>query len=797
MFSGLNRSRQDAPPPYSDQSPSSSDNSLATLLPTQAHKIQCALLILLCTDTVRKAVVATFELPTADIHEPKPEDLISFDADEAPASGLHVSADLIARRKEELAKPKTQALKKAALEYFDSWRAKVLRRTCDALGVRAETVRVARKQYQGQEATQKSDQENRTELSLRHAATPTALLKLQHEKRVLLLECLVLLMLSLESYSAHSRILLLHISASLGLDHETLSRHESTVAKGLLSAASQMSGEEARKGRAAENSSGAAWKIGLATVGGAVLLGVTGGLAAPLLAAGLGTVFGGLGLGAVSTLLGALASNTVLIASLFGAYGGKMTGQIMERYEREVEDFRFLPIRHSLGETTNKTRPSTSRTTSDSNEGRHKLRVAIGISGSLTNEEDMILPWSILNKSSIESFALRWEVAALLRLGVSLSSVLKSYAWQYAKWELARRTLFSAVAAGLWPLGLLKMAKIVDNPFSVARARADKAGKVLADALIERCQGERPVTLIGYSVGARVIYSCLLELADRKAFGLIENVVLMGAPTPSDSEPWTKLRSVVSGRLINFYSTEDYILGFLYRASSGQFEVAGLQTIEGVNGVENFDLSAQVKGHTRYRYMIGQILQRTGFEDVDPSEVEREYAILKALDSDEQKQETRTPEIPAYDETARIEERIRQRVGSLTPSTPTHVDEAEEKRRQDLLRAAEARETSKRGGAPPAYEDIPQKSASSFSTSAATRRPDVSTIRSPVTHSDVTSDIHHLSDKTTTLSITDKKDAVEDVDDGRSVTSEVDSVRSGPLEMMHIAPVPEDDDDSE
>jgi pimeloyl-ACP methyl ester carboxylesterase len=472
-----------------------------------------------------------------------------------------------------------------------------------------------------------------------------------------------------------------------------------------------------------------------------------------------------------------------------------MTGQMMERYEREVEDFRFLPIRHSLADNAIRTRPSASRTTSESNEGRHKLRVAIGISGSLTNEEDMILPWSILDKTSVETFALRWEVAALLRLGVSLSSVLKSYAWQYAKWELARRTLFSAVAAGLWPLGLLKMAKIVDNPFSVARARADKAGKVLADALIEKCQGERPVTLIGYSVGARVIYSCLLELADRKAFGLIENVVLMGAPTPSDSEPWTKLRSVVSGRVVNCYSTEDYILGFLYRASSGQFEVAGLQMIEGVNGVENFDFSPQVSGHTRYRYMIGQILQQIDFEDVDPSEVEREYAILKALDRDEQKLEGRKPQAPAYDEAARIEERIRERVGSPAQNASAAVDQAEEKRRQELLLAAEACEASNQEGSPPAYEDIPSKSASSFSTSAATRRPDVSTLRSPVVHADATPDAHHLQDKTTSLHITDKEDAVDDVDDAQSVASEVDSVRSGPLEMMHVAPIPEDDDD--
>ncbi len=40
------------------------------------------------------------------------------------------------------------------------------------------------------------------------------------------------------------------------------------------------------------------WKIGAAGVAGAALIGITGGLAAPLLAAGIGTVLGGIGLGA-------------------------------------------------------------------------------------------------------------------------------------------------------------------------------------------------------------------------------------------------------------------------------------------------------------------------------------------------------------------------------------------------------------------------------------------------------------------------------------------------------------------
>lgn len=210
-----------------------------------------------------------------------------------------------------------------------------------------------------------------------------------------------------------------------------------------------------------------------------------------------------------------------------------------------------------------------------------------------------------------------------------------------AKAEILKRTIFAALKEALWPLALLKVARVIDNPFSVAKARSDKAGEVLADAIINKAQGERPVSLIGYSLGARVIYTCLMTLADRKAFGLIESVVLLGTPAPSDSADWRKMRSVVAGRLINVYSENDYILAFLYRTSSIQYGIAGLRSAEYVKGVENIDVSDIVSGHLRYRYLTGTILKRIGFEDIDLEEVEMEeeelHEVEEELEKDEKK----------------------------------------------------------------------------------------------------------------------------------------------------------------
>ena len=81
---------------------------------------------------------------------------------------------------------------------------------------------------------------------------------------------------------------------------------------------------------------------------------------------------------------------------------------------------------------------------------------------------------------------------------------------------------------------------------------AVKSGIVLADFIMSRATGERPYVLIGYSMGSRVIYFCLKELAKQKASGLVETVVLMGAPIAATTEQWRLVSSVVSGRLVNW-----------------------------------------------------------------------------------------------------------------------------------------------------------------------------------------------------------------------------------------------------
>jgi hypothetical protein len=329
--------------------------SLTSVLETPALRVELALLVLLCADAMRSDLLATFDpdqthapnssTATHPSSAPRAEaptrDLISFDE---PQHDNQVASDSDREdRKREIESTQIQALKRSGLTFFDKWRAGVMD---DAARRKRGIPSLLDFDDADPFASVPKSEEKK---HVHYETIETRLLALDEQKRVLILHCLLLLLLSLETYPAHSRVILLHLTSSLKLETDLLADHEKSVAQGLLAtAASQMDAAETIKRQGSNDAASRRWKVGLAAVGGAVLIGVTGGLAAPLLAAGLGTVMGGLGLGVVSTYLGALAGSSVLVGSLFGAYGAKMTGNIMDRYAKEVQDFEFVPVQGML-----------------------------------------------------------------------------------------------------------------------------------------------------------------------------------------------------------------------------------------------------------------------------------------------------------------------------------------------------------------------------------------------------------------------------------------------------------------
>ena len=124
----------------------------------------------------------------------------------------------------------------------------------------------------------------------------------------------------------------------------------------------------------------------------------------------------------------------------------------------------------------------------------------------------------------------------------------------------------------------------------------------------------RPISLIGFSLGARVIFYALLEPAKQKKFGIVQDVFLLGATLSVSQKSWCETRSVVSGRYVNAFARNDWVLNYLFRASSGTVgTVAGLRPIEGVPGLENVDVTDKIAGHMSYRTFMPLILDLLGF----------------------------------------------------------------------------------------------------------------------------------------------------------------------------------------
>ncbi|XP_013446363.2 transmembrane and coiled-coil domain-containing protein 4 isoform X2 [Medicago truncatula] len=298
--------------------------------------------------------------------------------------------------------------------------------------------------------------------------------------------------------------------------------------------------------------------IGAAAITGGTLLAITGGLAAPAIAAGLGAlaptlgtlipVIGASGFAAAAGAAGTVAGS-VAVAASFGAAGAGLTGSKMARRVGGVDEFDFKPI----GE--------------NHNQGR--LGVEILISGFVFEKEDFIRPWEGLN-DNLERYSLQWESKNLIAVSTAIQDWLTSrLAMQLMKQGAMMTVLSTLVTALAWPAVLLAATDFIDSKWTIAINRSNKAGKLLAEVLLKGLQGNRPVTLVGYSLGARVIFSCLQCLAKTEnGAELVERVVLLGAPISIRDENWEAARKMVAGRFVNAYSRNDWILGVAFRASA-------------------------------------------------------------------------------------------------------------------------------------------------------------------------------------------------------------------------------------
>ena len=307
---------------HNDEKPQAKEPEAEQDLTTFLSDAQCAdvtLLVATVTEHMRRSIEEDFDPYTtlnkellSDPNQSEDERLANLDLDLASVDvgAYEKERGLLATREKELSAPAVKKLREEALKLYDEWRKAVIDRVGQAVNSKQEIENQITEVSKNFEAPRKpqgipndaSLKEGETEkkapkLEDIFPRTRTRLTKLSIPTRALILHSLLLLLLGLEHYSARSRVLLLFVTSSLKLSINKLQEDEEKIAKGLLTSAQQINADTESQKKIEASKQSRKWKVAAATAAGAAVVGVTGGMAAPMVASGVGAVMGGLGLG--------------------------------------------------------------------------------------------------------------------------------------------------------------------------------------------------------------------------------------------------------------------------------------------------------------------------------------------------------------------------------------------------------------------------------------------------------------------------------------------------------------------
>lgn len=411
-------------------------------------------------------------------------------------------------------------------------------------------------------------------------------------------------------YDARSRVVLERVGKYMGIEWLDICRFEKRVTDALemqQAAEKENWNEEEHKEHRKKMALNKRYvMMGLATVGGGLVIGLSAGLLAPVIGAGLAAGFTTIGVAGTSGFLASTGAAAIITTGA-AASGGIIAVRAADRRTGAVKTFEYRPLHNNK-----------------------RVNLIVTVSGWMTGKvDDVRLPYSTVDPIMGDIYSVLWEPEMLTSMGDTINILATEALTQGLQQVLGSTILIGLMSAIQLPVVLTKLAYLIDNPWTVSLDRANAAGLILADSLVDRNLGTRPITFVGYSLGSRVIFSCLKELSRKGAYGLVQNVYMFGSPIVANKEDYLRARSVVSGRFVNGYAATDWILGYLFRLTSGGIRrVAGLAPVEGIPGVENVDVTEFVPGHMSYRTAMPRLLREVGWlvesdefaeiEDPDP-----------------------------------------------------------------------------------------------------------------------------------------------------------------------------------
>eukprot|EP00542_Grammatophora_oceanica_P017691 CAMPEP_0194036988 /NCGR_PEP_ID=MMETSP0009_2-20130614/9364_1 /TAXON_ID=210454 /ORGANISM="Grammatophora oceanica, Strain CCMP 410" /LENGTH=1275 /DNA_ID=CAMNT_0038678975 /DNA_START=211 /DNA_END=4041 /DNA_ORIENTATION=+ len=297
----------------------------------------------------------------------------------------------------------------------------------------------------------------------------------------------------------------------------------------------------------------------------------------------------------------------------------------------------------------------TAETLEDDDERSQESSNGAGGGGNLGKTDHDLVVWDWQASYGGELYTVTWETSTLLKLCKVVNVLALELTDQVTKQVIQNAVLAGTVAI---PSAMVTCLAVVDDPYQLISFRSEKAGIELAHCLMQSDE-HRPISMVGFSFGARVVFSCLLELARHQALweekqkqpetdeadkstrwsftslnskpkidplddidytrepaSIIEDVVIIGMPRLLDVKEWVTCREIVSGRLVNCYKKDDWIVSYMInvRCWNGVRSTCGTHPVDArVPGVENFEVSDLVSTHGRYQLSVPQIMHRVAY----------------------------------------------------------------------------------------------------------------------------------------------------------------------------------------
>lgn len=195
--------------------------------------------------------------------------------------------------------------------------------------------------------------------------------------------------------------------------------------------------------------------IGLATLGGGLVIGLSAGLLAPVIGAGLAAGLTTVGITGTSSFF-AGAGGAAIVTTTGAAIGARVGNSSMARRMGHVRTFEFRPLHNN-----------------------ERVNLIVTVSGWLSGKEDDVrLPFSTVDPIMGDIFSLHWEPDMLTSMGQTINLLATEVLTQSIQQVLGSTMLVALMASIQLPMMLSKLSYLLDNPWNVSLDRAWAAGLV-------------------------------------------------------------------------------------------------------------------------------------------------------------------------------------------------------------------------------------------------------------------------------------------------------------------------------